>query len=91
VSEVLRLRQDRVDWRRVSDGIIARDLETAEEFTVNASGASLWGPLCSGSGVDELVAALIEIYDIDRHQALRDVEAFCALLAARGLLDDGTS
>ena len=67
--------------------------ERADEFHIlirmNASGAFLWRQIDGADKTaDELVAALLGEYDVDKARAKVDVEKFINDLKAAGLLDE---
>lgn len=55
---------------------------------LTGSGAILWKKLEVGATEEELVATILEQYEIDEETAKRDVSAFLASLAAQGWLED---
>jgi hypothetical protein len=87
VSDVLRLRQEQIEWRRVDHAIVVLDRQNADEFRVNSSGSELWEALCAGCSAAELAATLAARFELDLESAERDVAAFLAILEERQLLD----
>ena len=65
--------------------------DTAEKFnamiTLNSTAAFLWDLLEKDRTQDELVAALLEKYDIDEQIAKRDVNAFIEKAKGAGILE----
>ena len=55
-------------------------------ISLNASAKLLWQKLTLGAEREELVAALMEEYGIDRSLAERDTDALVATLRQHGLL-----
>ena len=53
-------------------------------LTLNDSGALLWKRLEQGAGREDLADALTAQYDVDREQALADVDEFYAILVRAG-------
>lgn len=82
-----KLRSDAIEWREVEGEIVALDLRDQMYLGINGSGAVLWPLLVTGSGEDDLVAALVGHYEIDAATATPDVRAFIEMLDARDLLD----
>lgn len=56
-------------------------------ITLNATGAFIWGLLEEEKTEDELVAALIEKYDINEEIARRDVVAFLTKARSVGVIE----
>ncbi len=55
-------------------------------ITLNETGALLWEKLSAGAEESDLVAAMLEEYDIDEATATADVKAFIEKLSSEGLL-----
>ena len=73
---------------RVIDGLAS--IVTPDDnklHTLNPTATHIWERARSGCSVDELVKAVCERFDVSPEQAARDVEAFCADLLARGILE----
>lgn len=85
-GELLRLREEELDWREVEGEIVALDLRASEYLAVNGTGLPLWAALASGATRDELVDGLVETHDLERIRAEQDVDAFLADLESRDLL-----
>lgn len=87
---------------KIKEGFIIRKL--AENYVVvpidnvnndfkgmiqlNETGAFLFEQLQQEKTLDELLALMLEKYDIDTHKAKNDVELFVAKLKKDGLLDE---
>ena len=82
----LRLNADAVSWREVDGEVIALDLAGSMYFATNASGALLWKSLAAGTSREELVALLVEGFELAEETARADVDAFLDSLVAQGLL-----
>jgi predicted deacylase len=87
---ILRLRDDRLEWRSIEGEVVALDLGQSEYLGLNASGSVLWAALGKGATRAALAVELEEAFAVPREQAERDVAAFLELLAGRGLLADET-
>jgi hypothetical protein len=87
----LRLRRERLEWRRVDAEVIAVDLEASTYLSANESAAPLWEALAEGTTRDDLIARLVRAAGIDRDQAAGDVDDFLDVLADRRLLDETTA
>ena len=85
---VLRLRPERLEWRRVDGEVIAVDLEASTYLSANESAAPLWEALAQGTTRDDLIERLTGAAGIDRDQAAGDVDDFLDALADRRLLDE---
>lgn len=55
-------------------------------MSVNETGAFLWHLLEQGAEKDELVAKLLDEFDVDEATAARDVDAFIAQLNEKALI-----
>jgi hypothetical protein len=86
MSELLRLRDEKLEWREVDGEVVALDGQESEYLGVNRSGASLWPLLAAGTTRDALVEHLCASYGIERARAETDVAAFVESLASKGLL-----
>jgi hypothetical protein len=87
MTETIRLREERVEWREIEGEIVALDREAGAYIAVTGSGAALWPLLLAGTTSEALAEALAGRYDVERAVAARDVERFVDELAARGLLE----
>jgi hypothetical protein len=87
VDAEVKLRADALEWREVEGEIVALDLESATYFSVNPSGAAMWPALVDGTTREQLVARLVDTFDIDEATAARDVESFLTALAERRVLE----
>lgn len=87
MSDVVRLRKDKLEWREVEGEVVALDGTASEYLAVNRSGAELWPLLAEGATRVQLAARLSEAFGLDADRAAEDVEAFLAALDERGLLE----
>jgi hypothetical protein len=85
-DEVLRLKDDEIEWRSVEDQIVILHRGDWEYLTVNEAGTLLWTKLLGGATRTDLVSLLLAEYDVDEVRAADDVETFLALLSERDLL-----
>ena len=79
--------------RQVADTWVVLPLgDAAVDFsgmlTLNGSGAMLWRVLEQGASREELVAALLDEYEVSRQQAMADVDAFLNKLLQAGCLEE---
>jgi Coenzyme PQQ synthesis protein D (PqqD) len=82
----LRLRDSDLTWLEVQGELVALDESASAYLSANDSGLVLWQALGQGSSREELVALLLERFDVDEDRAAADVDAFLADLRARDLL-----
>jgi hypothetical protein len=89
MSEILRLRDEELEWRMLEGEIVALDSSGEKYLAVNRTGAVLWQALEQGATREELLVLLHEEFDVDEQTAERDLEAFLAELESRNLLVRG--
>jgi len=65
----------------------ARVVEFNGIMTLSESGAVLWRRLEKDASVEDMVQALLALYDVDRETALQDVEAFVESMKSNRLMD----
>jgi hypothetical protein len=87
MSKTLRLRDDAADWRTVDDEVVVLVRSTSTYIAVNHTGAVIWPAIADGTSRDDLIALLVDAFDIDAGTAARDVDAFVAALAEQDLLE----
>ena len=63
------------------------DLDLNMMITLNDTGKFLWERLTSETDEPELVAALLDAYDVDKETAAKSVAAFVAKLNENGFLN----
>lgn len=83
---MLQLRTTDLDWREIDQDIVILDGRDASYLTLNGSGALLWRTLADGASRDELIGALLSVYEVDAARARADTDAFLESLYARGFL-----
>ena len=86
-DEQLRLRSDKLEWREVEGEIVALDLESSKYLSVNQTGALLWPALADGATRPELIARLVQTFEIDQDTAAKDLDSFLNSLAEQNLLE----
>ena len=89
--QALRLRRERLQWRRVDGEVIAVDLDASTYLSANEAAAPLWEALAEGTTRDDLITQLVGVAEIDRDRAARDVDDFLGQLFDRQLLDETTA
>ena len=86
---MLRLRDDRLEWRELEGEVLALDDATRVYLSVNRTGTVLWPLLAAGATREQLLARLVERFDVDEDAARPDLGAFLASLEAKSLLARG--
>jgi len=87
---ILKLKQDLIlreiagEFIVVPVGTMTVDMRCM--IKLNESGAFLWKQLESGKTKEQMLAALLDEYDVDDEQAVADVDRFIALMTEAGLL-----
>ena len=84
--------KDNFVLRQVADTWVVLPLGAASldfngMLTLNESGAQLWRVLEQGGDREALADALAAQYEVDREEALADVDAFLAKLQQTGCLE----
>jgi PqqD family protein of HPr-rel-A system len=85
---MMQLRQGDLTWQLAGEEVVVLDLAGSTYLKLNGSGRVLWERLAEPSTERELVACLMEAYDIDEARAAADVAGFLADLRARGLVTE---
>jgi hypothetical protein len=85
-TTVWRRREDAL-WRRSLDAVIVFPVGADDPVTVSGSGAVVWDLLAEPATLDDLVDALVEVYDADRATIATDVAALLAQLESLAALE----
>ncbi len=64
----------------ISDSGFLFMANTGESFTVNETGREIIKMLREGKSEEEIIEALVELYDVERETAERDYDEFVAML-----------
>jgi coenzyme PQQ synthesis protein D (PqqD) len=91
LDKTLHLREDAVAWRLVGDEVVALDVRRSTYLGLNRTGAVLWTALAKGATRRQLVALVLERFDVGPEEAARDIETLLTDLADRGLLEEVTA
>jgi hypothetical protein len=83
----MRLRSEGLSARELDGKLVILDLQRSQYLTLSTTGTELLRLLEQGLGTEDLVAALVDGYDVERDVAARDVEAFVGQLTEAGLLE----
>ncbi|HEU5047156.1 MAG TPA: PqqD family protein [Rickettsiales bacterium] len=76
----------KVLWKEV-DGLVVVLLISAGYFIeLNKVGSTIWKLLAEGKSVEEIVAAMMKIYDVAAEKLTADVKAFIERMAEQGLV-----
>lgn len=66
--------------------------KTASEFngmiTLNESGAFFWDCMAEETTAEDVVAKVLEVYEVTPEKAAEDVNKFISMLRENGLLDE---
>lgn len=85
IKEGFMLRQVAGSWIVVP--LAQRVVEFNGLMTLSESGALLWKRMERDVGIDELVKAILEEYDIDEETARTDVKELVEAISERGLIE----
>jgi hypothetical protein len=86
--ELLRLREQGLNWRIVEGEVMILDDQGATYYAATGAAATLWPMLVAGSTGEALVVRLCDAFRIEADVARRDVAAFLVELEAHGLLGE---
>ena len=84
---LLRLRRDGLHWIEADGEIVALDDRSLQYVSANPAGAVVWQALVEGATRDELLARILEQYEVEEGVAARDLDGFLGELARLGLLE----
>ncbi len=78
----------RVNFTRFDEGEgVLLHLETKSYYTLNATGVFIWEQLEAGrQTIEELVAALLDSYEVTQEEAAHQVQVFLEALKREGLV-----
>lgn len=73
---------------KLADGqAVLLDIDTGNYINLNTTAAVIWDGIEAGKGRSEIVAQLIETFDVDEAHAAASVDRFLGQLAEAGLVD----
>ena len=78
-----------VTHERLDDEVIAINLETGAYYALDGVAADCWVLSAAGSEIDEVVAVVVERYDVAESQARADVTTFLEQLVTERLMIAG--
>lgn len=73
-------------WVAVATGSAARDFSGIVKL--NATAAHVWKGLEQGQTREQIIAGMVEAYDIDEQTAGKDVDALCQQLVQAGIAQE---
>jgi hypothetical protein len=71
----------------LSDEVILGNIETETSYSLKGVAADIWQAVVEHGNLDDVVAAVVQEYDVEETRLRADVEAFVSELIAAGLLD----
>lgn len=77
---------DTIATRLSDEQVVAMDVNTAQYFGLEGPAAHVWDLLESPTTLDEVVASLLEAYEIDEPTCRAQAEAFLADMTAKRLI-----
>jgi hypothetical protein len=78
----------RLAWQTVGEETVIVDVEAGRMLGLSEVGSCLW-PLLESCDEAQLVAALVEHFEVDVQTATRDIRGFLQDLRERGLIEAG--
>lgn len=67
---------ENISWKQLGDRVVAVDTNTGDYYTFNEVASTIWAAVCDNKSMDEIVAQILEEYDITDAEAVRsDAEA----------------
>ena len=82
----MKLRTEDVTWQEIDGELVILDLARSTYLTTNGTGAFLAKRLVTETSEDDLAAALVAEYALDKDVALTDVREFLETLTELELL-----
>lgn len=77
---------DSVIWRRIEDDIVVISEDGLTTHILNKTAAFVW-ELCDGkNGIDQIIASLLERFDVSEEEAKADVSEIIDKLLQLGIL-----
>lgn len=71
---------DNISWKQLCDRVVAVDTNTGDYYTFNEVASTIWVQFCDKKSVDEIIALLLEEYDItDADKVRKDIDAQVAI------------
>lgn len=86
LNGILQVDGARATWRRVGNELVILDLTDSSYLSVNDSGTAIWPMLEVGATRSDMVAAILDQFDVERETAETDLDGFLTDLSDRKLL-----
>jgi len=80
-------RSARAHWRELDDHVVILNLDSSVYSTLNPVGSLIWNAADGRRTVDEIVAAVMDAFDVDEDTARRDTVNFAETMLAEGLFE----
>ncbi len=87
MERTYQLRKAELTWRQVGDAIVILDLSDSSYLSVSGAGRVIWERLDGGATLAELVATVMEVFDVSEALAAADTSLFLESLEERKLLE----
>ena len=71
----------------LSDGAVVLDIQTKKYFALNDTGARVWALIREGLTTQDIIAVLLDEYDVSPTAARGAVESLVASLASEELIE----
>ncbi len=75
-----------LSWRDVNGELVIVDTRRGDYHVLNALGARVFAAIVEGDDTASIASSIAETHDMTPREVQRDVDAFVATLAAKGLL-----
>ncbi|HEY9450879.1 MAG TPA: PqqD family protein [Gemmatimonadaceae bacterium] len=74
----------------LSDGAVVLDIQSKRYYSLNDTGARVWAFIREGLSAAEMVAAIVNEYEVEESDARAAIEALLQSLAAQQLIEPAT-
>jgi hypothetical protein len=75
-----------VHFRRFNDEVVLLDLAGGKYFALDEVGSTVWERLAAGGSIEDVIAEVVRVYDVDEARARSDVARLTGDLQAAGLI-----
>lgn len=67
---------ENISWKQLGDRVVAVDTNNGDYYTFNEVASTIWAAICDKKSIDEIVAIVLEEYDItDTEKVRQDIDA----------------
>jgi len=67
---------ENISWKQLGDRVVAVDTNNGDYYTFNEVASTIWAAICDKKSIDEIVALVLEEYDItDAEKVRQDIDA----------------